>query len=352
MRGTKEDLLFSGWGMGSSPMPANLTPIYRNAEEAFKQARTTAEKLEALKHMLAVIPKHKGTEKLQADIKRKIAKLKEEPQKKGAKRQDLSYVPVEGAGQILLVGAPNAGKSHLLSILTHAQPEIASYPYTTRAPQPGIMFHQQVRIQIVDGPAVSVHFMEPWYPGLVRYADLLLLVLDLGADDALEQYEVICRQLSQHKVTLVPCSEEEDRHGSVARKRTILAANKMDLPGSSEVLDMVRDVLPAGVLLYPISSLAGQGIEELKEALFQGLHLIRIFGKSPGQKADMLEPFVFPVRATVMDAARSIHKDFAEQFRFARVWRHQVYEGQKVQGHFSLEDGDILEIHTAAVQEA
>ena len=331
-------------------MPANLTPDYKAAEKEYRRADSYAEKLEALKRMLALIPKHKGTDKLQADIKKRIAKLKSEPKKKGGgRRYDPSFVQPEGAGQIVLTGFPNAGKSQLLSSFTHAHPEIASYPYTTRLPQPGVLFYRKVRFQIVDGPAMSREYMESWYPNLLRYADIILLLLDLGSDDALDQFECIQEKLIQHKVELVPLGAKDERNEAVAKKRTLLLGNKIDLPETGEVLSMLQELLPSQFGLLACSATTGQGLDRVKEILFEALHIIRIFSKLPNQKADLGDPFVLPEGCTVVDAARTIHKDFAQQFKSARLWRDGAYEGQRVTESFVLLDGDILEIQVAGL---
>jgi ribosome-interacting GTPase 1 len=166
-------------------MPANLTPQYLAAEQRFQDAVTTQEKIEALEEMMAVIPKHKGTEKMRADLRRRLAKLRNEVDKKhGVSKASAMYsVQREGAGQVVLIGGANAGKSSLLARLTNATPEIGDYAYTTRLPQPGMMPYENVKIQLVDMPSFDPNFYEPWMSSIVRQADLAMLVADLGADE-------------------------------------------------------------------------------------------------------------------------------------------------------------------------
>src|SRR5437762_1488373 len=116
-------------------MPANLTPQYMDAERRFKEAQSVTDKIAALEEMMATIPKHKGTEKLQADLKKKMSAFRKESEqaKKGGRRESF-VVEREGARQLALAGCPNSGKSQLLRALTHATPEVAEYPYTTRMP--------------------------------------------------------------------------------------------------------------------------------------------------------------------------------------------------------------------------
>ena len=96
-------------------MPANLTPEYFKAERWFRTATTNEEKILAVERMLAVMPKHKGTDHLKADLRRKLSKLKESPAKKGkGKHADIFYVQRSGVGQIVLLGTPNCGKSSIV----------------------------------------------------------------------------------------------------------------------------------------------------------------------------------------------------------------------------------------------
>ena len=137
-------------------MPANLTPEYLAAEEEFKSAQSHEEKIAALERMLSTVPKHKGTEKLQADIKRRLSRERKEGHKKGGARTvPFWLVKKEGAGQVALIGPPNAGKSSLLAALTNARPEVADYPFTTHAPTPGMMAYENIQVQLIDLPPVS-----------------------------------------------------------------------------------------------------------------------------------------------------------------------------------------------------
>ena len=165
-------------------MPANLTTQYKEAEERYKAAETSAEKLTALEEMLSIIPKHKGTEKIQADIKRKISKLKDVDEKHGSQaKRGIEYnVEKEGGGQVIMAGPPNSGKSSLLAHITNAQPDIGEYPFTTHRQLPGMMEYEDIKIQIVDFPPISEEFTEPWMAAVVRNSDAVILVLDASSD--------------------------------------------------------------------------------------------------------------------------------------------------------------------------
>lgn len=326
-------------------MPANLSPEYLAAEQRFKAAKTAPEKIEALEEMLSTIPKHKGTEKMQADIKRRISKLRGEAQKKGgtARALPIYHVEKEGAGQVALVGAPNVGKSLLLRRLTHAQPEVADYPFTTRLPTPGMMPFENVQFQLVDLPPISDHYMESWVPTLVRQADAVALVVDLAADDLLEEVETT-RQLLEKQRVLLSGAASGDAPPGAAVKRALLVGNKLDLASAEENFAALRDLFNS-LPMVAVSAETGAGLEVLKRAVFDLLEVIRVFTKAPGKKPDLKAPYVLKRGSTVHEAAEHVHKDFATQLKFARVWGHGKFEGQMVQRDYVLADGDIIEFH-------
>jgi len=330
-------------------MPANLTPEYRNAEERYRQAETPAEKLTALEEMLAVIPKHKGTEKMQADIKRRISKLKDRDEQKTVhgKRTALYNVEKEGGGQIALVGPPNAGKSKLLSRLTNAQPEIGGYPFTTQKPFPGMMEYEDIKIQLVDIPPITREFTEPWVAAIARNADAVLLVLDLSDGSVLEEIETTLRVLEKFRIRLYGWDRPvpPDETGIMAPRKTILVANKMDLPESSENLEVVRDLYGERFPIAPVSSESGLGLEDLKQQMFRMLDIVRIYTKVPGKPPDMKLPYVVPRGTTVQELATMVHKDFAQRLKFARIWGANKFDGQMVGRDHVLEDREVIELH-------
>jgi len=222
--------------MEGSTMPANLTPQYLDADKRFRGAKTAAEKIGALEDMLALIPKHKGTEKMQADLKRRLSKAREEAQKKGkaGARGNTYHVPREGAGQVVLVGPPNSGKSTLLAMLTNAIPEVGDYPFTTRKPLPGMMDFENVKIQLVDLPPIAPEWTEGWVYALIRNADLVLVLVDLASDDVFEQVEQIRSQLATHKIRLMRQASDESSDGGEITKRALLVGNKEDVEEAKE----------------------------------------------------------------------------------------------------------------------
>ncbi len=327
-------------------MPANLSPDYHRADELYKQAVTGAEKISALEKMLATIPKHKGTEKMQADIRRRIKKLKEESQKKGGPQRSFSFhVEKEGAGQVALVGPPNSGKSTLLAGLTNALPEIADFPFTTRKPLPGMMPYENIQIQLVDMPPVAAEFTESWVLNLIRVADAALILADLGSEESLEQIDSVLNRLEQGKIRPVRALPEGYEMGDIALKKAILVGNKADLANSPEKFDILRELFGERFPVLPVSGLLKDGFKELKDAVYSMLGIVRVYTKIPGREPDRNRPFVMPAGATVMDAAERVHKDFALNLRYARIWGSERYSGQMVQRDYVLRDEDVIEYH-------
>jgi len=327
-------------------VPANLTPAYLAAEERFREASTQEEKLDALQEMLRTIPKHKGTEKMQADIKRRIARLRKAIEKGGgARRRPIYYVEKQGAGQVALVGPPNAGKSSLLRALTNAEPEVGDYPFTTALPQPGMMPFENVQVQLVDLPPLHPDMSPGWIRSLVGAADALVVVLSLGSDDLLQEAETTLSMLRDMNV--LPRSSkdagEPRRHGP---RGALVVANKVDADGADVRLELLRDMGVSGLDLMVCSALTGEGIDELRGPVFRLLEKIRVYTRAPGKEPRLDAPFVLDRGTTVIEAAAVIHKDLAKDFNYARAWGKDTFDGQMVGRDHVLHDGDVLEIHT------
>ncbi|RJP33405.1 MAG: TGS domain-containing protein [Candidatus Omnitrophota bacterium] len=327
-------------------MPANLTPDYINAEKEYKAAKTPEEKLVCLQRMLSVIPKHKGTDKLQADLKKRISQLKVTCEQRTRKKGPSYRIRPEGAGQIALVGPPNSGKSSILKALTHAEPEIADYPFTTREPIPGMAHYKDIQIQLVDLPPISKEHCETFVFDNIKGADGLLLVIDLSAADPVEDYEQVVEILESRRIVPVPPETLDfavERPGDVAI-RSILLLTKCDLDVDGELLTLIQEMIDTPLPLVVISAETKTGIEELPAKLFEMLHIIRVYSKQPGKSPDMEAPFTIPIGANVMDFAGVVHKDFAEHLKSARLWGSSKFDGQIVQRDHILQDGDILEL--------
>ncbi len=330
-------------------MPANLTPQYRAAEDRYREAKTTEEKLACLEDMLAIIPKHKGTEHLQGDIKSRIAKLKRQEEQKpgGGARSAMYNVEHEGGGQVALVGPANSGKSKLLSRITKAQPEIGDYPFTTQKPLPGMMPYEDINIQIVDMPPITEEFAEPWMAAIARNADAVLLVVDMSDGDVLDQMDEVLRTMEKFRVRLWGWDRiaPPDETGYMVTRKTILVANKMDRPDAADNLDVVREFYGDRFPIEEVSSETCQGLENLKEQVFRMLDVVRVYTKIPGKPADMDAPYVLPRGSTVQDLATMVHKDFAQKLEFARIWGANKFEGQMVSRDQVLTDKDVIELH-------
>jgi uncharacterized protein len=324
-------------------MPANLTPQYLEAERRFRQATTPDEQLEALEAMMATIPKHKGTEHMRADIRRRMAKVRTEAargRKSAAKGPTWHHVPREGAGQVMLVGAPNAGKSRLLAALTNANPVVAPYPFSTRAPLPGMVSFEDIKIQLVDLPPIAPETAEPWLFALIRQADGALLVADLDDDDVLAAMDRVMELAGQGRVEFA--RGPGPSAGAVPAR---MVATKSDAPDAGVRLELLREAHGARFDILPASAETGEGLDALRQELFRLLGVIRVYTKAPGRRADKSVPFVFRRGTTVEEAAAVVHKDFAERLKYARVWGSRTFEGQMVQREHVLEDGDVLELH-------
>lgn len=330
-------------------MPANLPPQYNKVEQEYRKAATPAERLEKLREMYRLLPKHKGTEKLQSDLKQKISRARDEIDhaKSDGKRGGVSYrVPHEGAGQVVLVGAPNVGKSALLAALTKAHPEVAAYPFTTRAPQPGMMMWEDVAVQLVDLPPVTQEFFEPWMGNLVRSADAALLIADLAEDDLIDGLEQARQRLATVHVEFVHELPHDVDDEAMRHVPAILVANKLDAEGAADRLNILEEWIEDQLPVLAVSARAGTGLDDLRRATYERLGVFRVYTKAPGKPVDRRRPYTLPLGATVVDLARAIHGDLEEGLKFARVWGTGVFEGQTVKRDHELHDSDVVELHT------
>jgi ribosome-interacting GTPase 1 len=330
-------------------MPANLTAQYKAAEERYRQAATHDDKLDALREMLALLPKHKGTEKLQGDLRKRIAKLEDEGAhavRSGHRGPDPGHVKKEGAGQWALVGPPNAGKSALLAALTHAHPDIADYPFTTRLPQPGMTAFEDVQVQLVDTPAAAAGHTEGWLPNLVRAADGVLVVLDLAAADPEEGWRAVVELLERARVWPRGQAPPQGASPLLAERPVLVLANKCDLDPDGTLAALVHEVVWPEPPFLPVSAARGDGLDALRPRLFRDLSRIRVYTKEPGHKAELSKPFVLPGGATVEDLASLVHGELSARLKFARIWgAHARFDGQQVDRHHVLEDRDVVELH-------
>jgi ribosome-interacting GTPase 1 len=337
-------------------MPANLSPEYKSAEVAFKKARDPQERLTCLREMLRTIPKHKGTERLQADIKTRIKNLNDEltaPGKGGGRSGPVQVIHPEGAAQIALLGPPNSGKSTLHARLTGSHAATGPYPFTTHEPLPGMLPYEDIHFQLVDLPPISPEHMPAWIGNALQPADAAMLVVDLSEPDCVEQVAAIRELLAGKRVTLLEQWDEEQSEEDediidpfAIRLPTVLVAAKADLsPSWREELQVLEELLDVGYPTLSVSVESGQGLDEIGAWLFQALHVVRVYTKAPGRTPDKDKPFTVRRGDTVHDVAQQVHRDLAGSFKFARLWGSGQHSGQQVGRDHPVNDGDVLELH-------
>lgn len=316
-------------------MPANLPPEYFEAEKRFKEAQTPHEKITALEELIATVPKHKGTDKLRADLRRRLSQLRKEAVKrKRAGKGSLYTIERQGAGQVALVGFANSGKSSILSVLTNAKPVIADYPMSTVMPISGMMPYEDIQFQLIDLPPIGNESTDGWVSSIIRMVNVIMLVVDLTEDPDV-QVDLLIEQLNKWRI---PLSKDEDK-----AKPIIIAGNKMDLGGDNvnPLLERFGDVYP----VYGVSAITKAGLEDLRRGIFEASGIIRVYSKEPGKEPDMNTPFTLPRGSNVLDLAGLIHKDFVKNFKYACIWGSARFDGQRVNKDYLLHDGDIVEYH-------
>jgi len=324
-------------------MPANLTPAYFAAEKNFRMAKTTLEKIACLEEMLAVMPKHKGTDHLRADLRTKIAKLTQSLDKKTATQRASMMIEKAGAGQVAVIGLPNTGKSQIVASLTKATPTVAAYPFTTQNATPGMMTFENIQIQLIDTPPWGEQPPEWWLLNIIRRADNLLLVVDLS-QDPIAQMEALVAGLNEKRIGIGKVIELTEEDAPMNYKKALIVGNKSDLDNSEENFRALQSRYGGQVPAVAISAL-GRGIDELRLKIFQMLDIIRIYTKTPGGRPDMTDPIILDKGGTLEDAATSVHKDFAKKMKYARIWGSGKFDGVMVKRDHVLQDGDIIELH-------
>jgi ribosome-interacting GTPase 1 len=327
-------------------MPTNLPPEAVEVERRYRAASSAAEKIACLEELLSLIPKHKGTDKLRAGYRRQLSKLRAESKKakKGAGRQHSAFlIDKEGAGQVVLIGAPNVGKSALVAALTNADPEVGDAPFTTWQPTPGMMLVENVQIQLIDTPPLNRDYVEPELLDLIRRADVILLVVDLQTEPV-EQLEETVALLQESSV--VPAHLEKEFSGKrpVFFKPLLVVPNKCDDEEGDELFEICCELLEHEWPMQPVSAITGRNLERMKWRVFELLDIIRVYSKPPGKEPDLSTPFVLKKGSTVEEFAGKVHQDFLERLKAARIWGNVAYEGQMVARDHELADGDVVEL--------
>ncbi len=315
-------------------MPANLPPTYYKLKHEHEAAKTDEERLRLLEEMLRIIPKHKGSEKVVSDLRRRIAAHKRAPSEKGkgsGKRSYSEHIPKQGAGQIVLFGPPNGGKSQILAKFTNANAEVSATPYTTTTPIVGMLRYENIQFQLIDTPSIMPDYVLPTVITLIRNADLALPVISLASDNLLDDLDTVMQILNE-----VDDDLSADEH--------LIVANQLDAGGADERLEILKEFYGETFQIYPISAETQNGKVELMQGLYKALEILRVYPKAPGKVVERDDPIVLPIGSTVLDAAVGLHKDF-EEFKFARIWGPQWHDGQSVSRNDTVYDGDIVEFH-------
>jgi len=329
-------------------MPTNLPPEYFSVDKRYRAAQTTAEKISTLEELISTIPKHKGTDKLRAAFRKRLSKLKSSSQgRKGASRQVSAYhMDKEGSGQVSIIGPTNVGKSALLAALTNAAPEVSASPFTTWAPTPGMMFIENVQIQMVDTPPLNQDFVEPDLLDLIRRSDLMLLVIDLQADP-IQQLEDAIALLHENRIAPQHLQDRYTEERPPTFVPLLVLVNKNDDESLDEDWEIFCELLEGDWPLLPISATTGRNLERLVRVVYERLDIMRVYSKPPGQDADLSSPFVLEKESTVEEFAEKVHQDFFAKLKSARVWGSSAaFEGQMVRRDHVLHDGDVVELRT------
>ncbi len=324
-------------------MPANLTPQYLEAEKNYRAAKTTQEKIAWLEEMLSVMPKHKGTDHLRAELRTKIANLTKSMGKKAATSRATTKIEKSGAAQVAVIGPPNTGKSQIVAAVTNAKPTVAAYPYTTQSATPGMMNFENIQVQLIDTPPLGEQPPEWWLLNIIRRADALLLVVDLS-QDALTQADVLITLLKEKNIGFGKNPAPEDEDSPVSYKKALLVANKADLDPSGRNYRDLQEMYGGMLPTIAINAASGN-LDDLKKQIFHMLDVIRVYTKTPGGKPDMTEPIILERGSTLEMAAIAIHKSFAQRLKYARIWGSGKFDGIMVKRDHVLQDGDIIELH-------
>jgi len=292
-------------------MPVNAGPEYFAAERKYLAAKSKEEKIAALEEMIRLLPKHKGTHNVLAQLKKRLSSLKKESSAKAAAKPRF-VIKKEGAAQICIIGVTKSGKSSLLKALTGVDVEVADYPYTTKLPVVGMANVGDAKLQVVEIPST----FDSDFISLLQTCDEIVVLIDAT----------------------------QDFEKQVAEMKSILGGNK--LADKKQVWVMNKSSLvKSGPNMISISAKDGLGVDELKEKIWGGLGLIRVYTKSP-RKPKVVPPIAVPSGSTVRDIAKRVHKDFLKNFSYARIFNNTQFSGQKVGLDFVLHDLDVIEIHT------
>ena len=328
-------------------MTTNVPPEYTKAELRYRAAKDPQEKLDALNEMMVLVPKHKGTEKLRVELKKRLAKVQREAQKKpkATRSSGLDHVDKEGAGQVVLVGMPNCGKSALVDAVTNAEPEVEDYPYSTFKPTVGMMAYEDIQIQLVDLPPLS-EFAEPWLFSLIRNADAVVIMIDLSENEPVEQMMEVLDYMEKANIHLVhPQKRDPEYAGPGVQKKAVILASKCDFDEDRSALGGLVELYGEDFPITATSVVSDEAIEDMKRSLFDLLEILRVYSKKPGEKPSFEAPYILPVGSTMIDVVKAIHYEMVDTLEFAKIWGSSEFDGQRVERDYVVSDGDIIEVH-------
>jgi len=327
-------------------MPTNLPADYFNAQERFRSATTTEDKIKYLEEMMGTIPKHKGTDHLRADLRKKLSKLKTAAtSKKTSKKQVSAYhINKEGAGQIIIIGTTNVGKSSLVANQTNADPEISAVPFTTWSAMPGMMMIDNIQVQLIDTPPFSEEYIDPEFLNLIRRVDLVLIMIDLHAHPV-QQFEFVLQKLQENRIAPKHLEGKIEVEGFLLHVPTLVVVNKYDSEEYEEHYQIFQELLGQEYPMVPVSVQTGHNMDILKQLIFEKLGVIRVYSKAPGKDVDKTAPFVVDQGIQLGDFAGKVHKDFQKNLKTAKIWGNSAdFPGQMVSRDHVLEDEDVVEL--------
>lgn len=327
-------------------MPANLPPQYFEAEKRYREAKTIEDKIQALKEMLAILPKHKGTDKMKADLRRKLSQLMEEAEKRPKKGgRGMDYIEKEGAGQVVILGPPNTGKSSFFKILTNVDTLIADYPFSTINPSLGMMPYENIQIQLIDLPPLWEN-TESFIYNIIRNCDLSIVFLDMESFSLVDDYLKIKDLLGNKKIRLLKENPDKDPYAPIKEIRGMIVINKIDLINPLERKEEI-DLLKEDLNVYFVSAKEGINMEEIKRNIFYELSIVRVYTKKPGYPPDLDKPYILQRGSTVIDVAELVHKDIAKNLKYTKLYtKDGKIRGLPVEKSYEIKDEEILEFHT------
>jgi len=360
-------------------------------EEVIKETEEEISKTEYNKHTQHHIGK----------LKAKLARLKEEQEVRASSKGGGKGYAIRKSGNatVAIVGLPSCGKSTLLNHLTDAESEVAAYDFTTLTVVPGIMYHRGAKIQMLDLPGLIAGASKGKGRGrevlaVIRTADLILIMMDVyrpELDVLVHELHAAGLRLNQREadivvtprnrggivvrstVTLTVLDEElihdmvreygiinadvvirqdvnEDQlldyvQGNRRYVKAIVSLNKIDAVPEGHWRPIEKELGKRGYPVYPISADKGEGLETIRNAIFDNLDLMRIYLRPRGGETDYKDPLIIRTGSTVRDVCDTMHRDIKRKFRYARIWGESaVFPGQNVGLEHILQEGDALTI--------